>query len=123
MTTPTTHYPEGGVPPTTPPVVEDAGATGPHSSPDRRPPTVVEQRPTISGYVDGIVALEPMTLQCRTCGALATNTKYRRDALFVIASGYRFLPHRPEEGRQCPACLRDHLADCDECQHRGRWSA
>lgn len=42
----TTHYPEGGVvPPTTPPVVEDAGATGPHSSPDRRPPAPMPDAP------------------------------------------------------------------------------
>lgn len=77
----------------------------------------VVQLPTIPGKVDGIVGWEPCVLQCRKCGAIATQ-EGRSAATFIILSGYRF--HGCEgkgAGRRCPDCL---AAEEAACPNRGR---
>jgi hypothetical protein len=72
------------------------------------------QRPTLPGKAEGVVGWDPLTLQCRACGATTTNDerdaewngRRRSNATFVILSGFHFHICEGREGkRMCPTCL------------------
>lgn len=79
-------------------------------------PPVVPQQPNLPGYIDGVIALAPLTLQCRTCGDVTANhgeVETRSDGAFVILSGFRFHGcDGPEGKRQCPDCLSATIQSC-----------
>lgn len=88
-----------------------------------------EQLPTVPGYAEGIVATDPLTLQCRDCGATTSNDEHdaewngkaRSNASFVILSGYHFHICEGRDGhRRCPECLSRVKA---ECKTSGRCAA
>jgi hypothetical protein len=81
--------------------------------------TLLLQQPTIDGKVDGIIALDPMVLQCRDCGETVTQPEGQRAAAFIILSGFHFCPHEPKPKRRCPACLSVVRADCPPCKAHG----
>ena len=75
--------------------------------------TALLQQPTVPGKVDGIIALDPMVLQCRRCGETVTQPENRRAALFIILSGYHFHTcTKGAEGRLCPECLAEVVKAC-----------
>lgn len=70
------------------------------------------QMPTLPGKVDGIVGWEPCVLQCRKCGATATQ-EGRSAATFIILSGYGFHTCEGRTGmRRCPTCLAAAESTC-----------
>lgn len=73
---------------------------------------MTEQLPTLPGKVDGIVGLDPLTLQCRNCGATHVGTRGPgRHAIDIILSGYKFHTCNTEGSvRLCPDCLADAVA-------------
>lgn len=57
------------------------------------------------GNPPGIIACNPMQLQCAACGAIATQPQERRWQTFMTTSGYGFHAcTRGSEGRLCRAC-------------------
>jgi endogenous inhibitor of DNA gyrase (YacG/DUF329 family) len=75
----------------------------------------VNLQPTVPGKFAGIIATDPLTVQCAACGETAHRTTESTDALFLMLSGYRFhtcerheRPHR----RLCPPCLAAVVAEC-----------
>ena len=79
-------------------------------------PVSAEQLPTLPGKVDGIIGLDPLVLQCRSCGVTYTGTR-RRIAVDVILSGFHFHGCEKGGGRKCPDCLAAAEA---ACPNRGR---
>lgn len=70
------------------------------------------QLPTIPGKVDGIVGMDPCVLQCRACGATATQD-VRGAGLFITLSGFHFHVCDGRSGlRMCPSCLAAAKAAC-----------
>lgn len=69
-----------------------------------------EQLPTMLGYVDGIVSLDPLVLQCRACGS--TYTSHGRVGFSIILSGSGFHRCDPGAGRLCPGCLNSAKSAC-----------
>lgn len=72
--------------------------------------TTTPQRPTLPGKVDGIISMDPFTLQCRDCGETYVG---ERPALSVILSGFHFHVCEGRDGvRRCPECLARVIAEC-----------
>lgn len=67
----------------------------------------------LDGDPPGIIALDPLTVQCATCGATETPPDARSWQVFLLTSGYGF--HgctRGAEGRLCPECWAGVVAAC-----------
>lgn len=64
-------------------------------------------KPTLPGHLDGIVDLDPPTVQCSGCGATHTA---RTIGLAVLGSGMRF--HHGDNRRLCLECRRAEYPDC-----------
>lgn len=78
----------------------------------------VEQMPTIRGYVEGIVGLDPLVLQCRDCGAVHVQTE-RTAAFAVVLSGFHFHVCEGRTGkRRCRDCLATVKAACERCRRQ-----
>jgi len=84
------------------------------------------QQPTVAGKIDGIICLDPPTLQCRDCGETWTagseRGQFYRMSVTVILSGcegWGFMCR--DRGcpvvRRCGACNTAHLAEHGEA-HR-----
>ncbi len=73
--------------------------------------STLEQRPTLPGKVDGIVALDPCVIQCRSCGVTLEQDR-RSLATFILLSRFRFHTCQPGSGRMCPTCLDAVIAAC-----------
>ena len=69
------------------------------------------QLPTLPGKADGIVGLDPLVLQCRSCGVTYTGRRKRLGA-DIILSGFHFHTCEPGSGRRCPDCLAQAEAAC-----------
>lgn len=75
------------------------------------------QMPTLPGKAEGIVGMEPCVVQCRDCGATATQ-EGRSLASFIILTGFHFHTCEGRGGkRRCPNCLAAVEA---ACPNRGR---
>lgn len=71
------------------------------------------QMPTVEGKAEGIVSLDPLTLQCRDCGVTTEQPADRGIALFVILSGFHFHTCEGPTGvRRCPPCLEVVRSAC-----------
>ena len=71
------------------------------------------QQPTLDGYVAGIIAVDPMVLQCRDCGRTLTQPEKRGVAVFIITSGWHFHTCEGPTGmRRCRDCLAAVVAAC-----------
>lgn len=86
--------------------------------------TAMLQQPTLPGLVDGIIGLDPTTLQCRDCGETWTawseaRGRFYGPAMTVILSshhGWGFLVRcSHEKVRRCGECNAAHRAE------RGEW--
>jgi hypothetical protein len=64
-------------------------------------PTLPIPRPTVPGYVHGIVSLNPPTVQCDGCGHEHTE---RTLNLTILVSGIMFDPIKRDGLRLCRAC-------------------
>lgn len=76
------------------------------------PAPAMLQQPTLPGSVDGIISLDPPTLQCRDCGETFTayserTGRYSRIAMTVILSGC--------EGWGFTRCGHDKIRRCGDC--------
>ena len=78
------------------------------------------QQPTLPGMVDGVISLDPPTLQCRDCGNTWTDGGRRGSiGLAVIlsgCSGWGFVVTRCEHDRvrRCGDCNAAHRAQHQE---------
>lgn len=71
------------------------------------------QRPNAPGKIDGIVGVDPFTLQCRDCGSTLTKPEKRTIAVFIITAGWNFHICEGRTGvRRCRGCLADVKAAC-----------
>lgn len=73
--------------------------------------------PTVPGYVRGIVAVDPITVQCHDCGV---TRECPPPAGMILA---RFIFHQHGEvdpPRRCPACFTAATADCGRCRRERR---
>lgn len=75
--------------------------------------TTPKLRPTVSGKVDGIIGLDPLTVQCHDCGAIAQQTTERTGAVFILLCGYHFHTCEANPPRRCPQCLAAAKAACE----------
>lgn len=72
----------------------------------------------LDGDPPGIIATNPVTIQCAACGQTATQPGDRSWQVFLLTSGYGFhVCTRGAEGRLCRACLADIK---DSCPTRSR---
>lgn len=79
--------------------------------------TALLQQPNLPGKVDGIIALDPPTLQCRDCGEVWTSRSERTQRPHGLATtvtlshchGWAFCRHCGPGGvRRCGACHKAH---------------
>lgn len=93
-----------------------------------QPPAPV-QRPTLPGMVEGIVSLDPLTIQCRGCGVVDTSGSLRvredRVAMVIILSSIRFhstvwTTGHTDNPRLCRACRQARGCQCESCQFERR---
>lgn len=73
-------------------------------------------QPTVPGKAKGIIAVDPMVLQCGVCGETTTHVGRHNVGTFIILAGWLFC--RLEEGdgpRRCRDCLAEHAAECWRC--------
>lgn len=95
----------------------------------RYEPEPTPQRPTLPGMVEGIVCLEPFTIQCRECGAVDTQESVRAPAsrphVTVLLSSIRFHPTvwttgHTDNPRLCKACRQARGCQCESCSAERR---
>lgn len=75
-------------------------------------------QPTVPGKVAGIIAMDPMTLQCGECGEVLVNDTGYRDATFVILARWLFCLSERDKGggpRRCRECQAEHARTCGRC--------
>lgn len=104
-----------------------ATGVGSHTGPDwSQPPASADgtpiQHPTAPGSVRGIIARDPITLQCRDCGAIMCPLPRHNVNLAIIVCGWHFHPHEGRETtpRRCAGCLAKVRSECDQCRNDGR---
>lgn len=76
------------------------------------------QRPTLVGYTDGIVGVDPMEVQCRECGHIETQPEESSAGVFILMCGMRFCTI--DKVRRCRGCRATHTPDCAKCQEVDR---
>lgn len=68
--------------------------------------------PTVLDAAPGIIAWDPMRLQCQQCGAIHEQCRASQ-ATCIILSGYHFHGcEHPDGIRYCPDCLAAAVAAC-----------
>jgi len=73
-------------------------------------------QPGLPGRVQGIIAEDPLTLQCGECGEVLANSNGRRPAVFILLSGFRFCTLEGSDGvRRCRECAAEHAEACRRC--------
>lgn len=72
-------------------------------------------RATLAGQTQGIVATEPLQIQCGICGLIETQPEGQGVALFIILSGSRFCTRDKTSIRRCRACVAEHAKECGRC--------
>jgi hypothetical protein len=76
-------------------------------------------QPTIPGKAPGIIATDPLTIQCGDCGVIKARTTERTDAVFIILARFLFCLSESSRGssvRRCPECMAEHAKTCARCQ-------
>lgn len=81
-------------------------------------PDEVVQHPTVPGKVDGIIALDPMQIQCRGCGHVETQPEGRGVAVFILTVGMLFCA--VDKVRRCRGCRVEHNESCQRCRKSQR---
>lgn len=87
------------------------------------------QWPTLPGKVEGIVSLDPCTIQCRGCGTVDNPETLRlrpdRVAMVIILSRIRFHPTvwttgHEDNPRLCRECRLARGCQCHACKDERR---
>lgn len=82
-------------------------------------------RPTIPGFTEGIVSVDPRVLQCQECGITDSSETLGigpgKPSLVHILSTLRFHTHgwpdgRTDNPRLCRKCRLARGCDCTECR-------
>ena len=78
--------------------------------------------PTVEGKVQGIICMDPFTLQCGECADI--HCCGRKLSLCIQTCGWVFHVHEIRPGysqpRRCRDCLAKVEADCSQCRANGR---